>query len=171
MAPPQAKSNKRRTRKRRRRAVDTSSSSSSSATSSEDERPSTVAVPMKKPATPEPASSSTSSASSSDSEDFNRIKQKKGSSTNITDVPLGRDTELPEDRPKRSPSPPVVKPLSFMASMEKSNSSDTMEKEKLLKERFRKFWMSSIADEFKNDLEEIRKVTKEGKHYRAFINP
>lgn len=31
------------------------------------------------------------------------------------------------------------------------------EKEKALKEKFRKFWMSSVADAFKDELEEIRK--------------
>jgi len=31
------------------------------------------------------------------------------------------------------------------------------EKEKKLKERFRQFWMASVADEFKDDLEELRK--------------
>jgi ribosome assembly protein 3 len=33
-------------------------------------------------------------------------------------------------------------------------------KEKALKEKFRKFWMASVADGFKDDLEEIRKVSR-----------
>ena len=40
----------------------------------------------------------------------------------------------------------------------KSDGSHDVEKEKELKERFRKFWMTSVADAFKSDLEEIQKV-------------
>jgi ribosome assembly protein 3 len=35
---------------------------------------------------------------------------------------------------------------------------DDAQQEQILKEKFRKFWMTSVADGFKDDLEEIRKV-------------
>jgi ribosome assembly protein 3 len=35
---------------------------------------------------------------------------------------------------------------------------DDAQKEQILKDKFRKFWMASVADGFKDDLEEIRKV-------------
>jgi len=34
---------------------------------------------------------------------------------------------------------------------------DDAQQEQILKEKFRKFWMTSVADGFKDDLEEIRK--------------
>jgi len=33
-----------------------------------------------------------------------------------------------------------------------------IERETALRERFRKFWMGSVADAFKDDLEQLRKV-------------
>ena len=35
-----------------------------------------------------------------------------------------------------------------------------------MREKFQKFWMASIADGFRDDLEQIRKVSKEQRHVR-----
>jgi hypothetical protein len=60
-----------------------------------------------------------------------------------------------------SPSPPpsVTTIPSFIPSTGSAESD--AQKEQMLKDRFRKFWMTSIADGFKDDLEEIRKVSRE----------
>jgi len=60
--------------------------------------------------------------------------------------------------PRRSPSlsPPPASIPSFLPS--KTSATETDEQnEQLLKDRFRKFWMASVADGFKDDLEQIRK--------------
>jgi hypothetical protein len=54
-----------------------------------------------------------------------------------------------------SPSPPPVEIPSFLPAPGDTNAE---EKERELKERFRKFWMSSVADGFRDDLEELQKV-------------
>jgi hypothetical protein len=36
--------------------------------------------------------------------------------------------------------------------------SSAAEKERDMKEKFRKFWMASVAEGFRDDLEELRKV-------------
>ncbi|KAG6879848.1 hypothetical protein C0992_010806, partial [Termitomyces sp. T32_za158] len=50
----------------------------------------------------------------------------------------------------RSPSPPSAAIPSFLQN---ANATE----EELMKAKFRKFWMASVADGFKDDLEEIRK--------------
>jgi hypothetical protein len=59
---------------------------------------------------------------------------------------------------RRSPSPPL--PDTTIPSFIPSGglAENNAQNEEVLKDRFRKFWMASIADGFKDDLEEIRKV-------------
>jgi hypothetical protein len=47
---------------------------------------------------------------------------------------------------------------------------DATAQEQLMKERFRKFWMASIADGFRDDLEEIRKVCCSHHPAMIFVN-
>jgi hypothetical protein len=56
-----------------------------------------------------------------------------------------------------SPSPPPAQLPTFLPETNKGEN-DTIAQEQLMKEKFRKFWMASIADGFRDDLEEIRKV-------------
>jgi hypothetical protein len=77
------------------------------------------------------------------------------------EVPRGKQPQnvTPETLRQHSPSPspPATLP-SFLPSSETANN-DAESKEKELQDRFRQFWMTSVADGFKDDLEEIRKVS------------
>ncbi|KAF4574369.1 hypothetical protein EYR36_005703 [Pleurotus pulmonarius] len=116
-------------------------------------RPKIESVSPQKPApvvTTQASSSSSSSSSESDSEDSDapqRVESSKQTpgKAQIKQLPLQ----------ERSPSPQPVPIPSFLPSQ--TEAAEAAEQEKVLKERFRRFWMSSIADGFKDDLEEIRK--------------
>jgi ribosome assembly protein 3 len=146
MAPTQPK---KRQRKRKRRAFPQSSSSSSS-------DPDTSPESVQEPPSPlktdiqDQSSSSTSSSSSAESEsDDNENPVVQRSSINVKKtVPL---------RPPPSPSPPPVMIPPFMPPS--NTPGDDENEERVLRDRFRKFWMNSLADGFKEDLEEIRKVS------------
>ena len=56
----------------------------------------------------------------------------------------------------QSPTPPTAAIPPFLPSQVDADAAKQHEKE--LKEKFRKFWMASVADAFKDDLEEIRKA-------------
>ena len=130
---------RKRNRKRKRRAASTSDSSdSSSSSSTEDEAPkaTTKIVPI----VPLPSQPQLDSDSSSDSES-------SSSSDNTTaEIPRGRQA-----------SPSAALP-SFLPS--EGAEDDVGSKEKELQNRFRQFWMSSVVDGFKEDLEEIHKVSR-----------
>jgi hypothetical protein len=68
-------------------------------------------------------------------------------------VPKEKDAPRP-----RSPSPslPSAEIPSFLPQ---KTSADYEAREQAMKDKFRKFWMSSLAEGFKEDLEEIRKVS------------
>ncbi|KNZ76948.1 hypothetical protein J132_10896 [Termitomyces sp. J132] len=85
---------------------------------------------------PEESSSSSSSSSSEDESEEERVV-----------MPVSTKPR----RASRSASPPSAEIPSFL-----SNSSGDAKAE--MKAKFRKFWMESVADGFKDDLEEIRKV-------------
>ena len=133
---------RKRNRKRKRRAASTSDSSdSSSSSSTEDEAPkaTTKIVPI----VPLPSQPQLDSDSSSDSES-------SSSSDNTTaEIPRGRQA---------SPSLPSAALPSFLPS--EGAEDDVGSKEKELQNRFRQFWMSSVVDGFKEDLEEIHKVSR-----------
>ncbi|KAF8518907.1 hypothetical protein JB92DRAFT_2901160 [Gautieria morchelliformis] len=147
---------RKRNRKRKRRNV--SSSSSSSSSSSEDDGPSVVPAPSKAPpaATADKSgsesdtSSSSSSASSTSLTSSVRIAEptKKSAASGPSDPP-------PRRQPSRSPFPPDT---TLPALLPADPATDAGKgKEQALKAKFREFWMASIADGFKDDLEQIRK--------------
>lgn len=143
---------KKRNRKRKRRAASSSSSSDSSSSSSTDEAPKTTTkvVPIV-PSLSQPQLSDSSSESESSSSD-----------DTTAEIPRGREpkNEIPKTARQfsPSPSPPSAALPSFLPS--ENAEDDVGSKEKELQNRFRQFWMSSVADGFKEDLEEIRKVSR-----------
>ena len=143
---------RKRNRKRKRRAASTSSSSdSSSSYSTEDEAPKTTTkiVPVV-PSLPQPQLESDSSSDSDSS----------SSDDTTVEIPRGRPLQNTTPKTHRqfspSPSPPSVALPSFLPSENAEDDSGFKEKE--LQNRFRQFWMTAVADGFKVDLEEIRKV-------------
>ncbi|KAI0640549.1 hypothetical protein C8Q79DRAFT_1015080 [Trametes meyenii] len=165
MAPPapKAQAARKRTRKRKRRNVSSSSESSSSDDSSSDTdapQQAVVRVAVKGAATkktqsqPAPTSDPSSSSSSPSSE----------SESSDSDVEPARGLSPPDAaatksiNPSRRPPSPTPPPTSVPSFLSGPGASEQeKEKEQALKERFRKFWMASVADAFKDDLEEIRK--------------
>ncbi|GBE85450.1 predicted protein [Sparassis crispa] len=148
MAPVSAKPTvpRKRNRKRRRRAA--SSSSSSSDSNSDDSEPSSpkpqpkAQIPVAEPSTSEDTESE--SDSSLDAGDPQTDIRADKSTHGVTTIAAP---------PRRSPSPtppPVAIPSFSQAISDKQN-------EQALRDRFRKFWMASVADTFQDDLEEIRK--------------
>lgn len=178
MGPGQPKPARKRNRKRKRRVVSDSSSSEEDSSSSSSDAESTgpkktVTVrQLAKPAAPE----------STDEESEDDLSSSSDESQDDSDPGVeGVDMSLPSSRPGRpgpplqrdSPSPqPTVEIPPFILP-------NAPESEQALKEKFRKFWMASIAEGFKDDLEEIRKVCdpREGhcssaacaKHVRRWI--
>ncbi|KDQ28735.1 hypothetical protein PLEOSDRAFT_1038651 [Pleurotus ostreatus PC15] len=153
MAPPPAKPIRKRNRKRKRRAASSSSSSSSSDSNSSDsesvspQKQAPVVATQAHASEPSSSSSSSSESDSDDSDVPHRVEPTKETpgKVHVKQVPT----------PERSPSPQPVPIPSFLPSQ--AEAAEVVEQEKVLKERFRRFWMSSIADAFKDDLEEIRK--------------
>ena len=146
---------RKRNRKRKRRAASTSSSSdsSSSYSTTEDETPKTTTKVV--PVVPSLAQPQLASDSSSDSES-------SSSDDTTAEIPRGRQPENVTPKTPRqissSPSPPSAALPSFLPL--ENAEDDVGSKEKELQNRFRQFWMSSVADGFKEDLEEIRKVPR-----------
>lgn len=165
MAPAAAKlPARKRNRKRKRRAASSSSSSSSSSSNSSSDDDATkpkTHLPLKTPVN----ESSQSSSSSSDSESDSDSDSSSNPFVQPTIKPLTAPSPvLPDHVPlkpatrRRSPSPDI--PAAEIPSFIPLNSSGEMDtqKEQALKDKFRNFWMASVADGFKDDLEEIRKV-------------
>lgn len=145
---------RKRNRKRKRRAASTSSSSdSSSSYSTEDEAPKTTAKIV--PVVPSLSQSQLESDSSSDSES-------SSPDDTTAEIPRGRQPKNVTPKFPRqfspSPSPPSAALPSFLPSENAEDYDGSKEKE--LQNRFRQFWMTSVADGFKEDLEEIRKVSR-----------
>ncbi|TBU29114.1 hypothetical protein BD311DRAFT_787978 [Dichomitus squalens] len=155
MAPAPAKppAARKRMRKRKRRAVSSSESSSSDDSSSDSEAPqqAVIRVSVKGTKKPEPEPSDPSSSSSdSDTEDDSDVEPAPELS------PEGVSEAAPQKPARRSlsPTPP---PSSIHPFLPPKSAAEDRQDEQVLKERFRKFWMASVADAFKDDLEEIRK--------------
>ncbi|KAG2066784.1 hypothetical protein BDR04DRAFT_1233764 [Suillus decipiens] len=171
MGPPASKpAARRRNRKRKRRAVSSSSSSSSDDSSSDESTQSTpqkpASLPTKQPES-DTSSSSESASSDSDSEseddDVGTSIVKEQMQTNGLKVPNEKDTPRP-----RSLSPPL--PSAEIPSFLPPNpSADDQAREQAMKDKFRKFWMSSLAEGFKEDLEEIRKEPNLGPSKLALL--
>jgi ribosome assembly protein 3 len=170
--PATTKNTRKRNRKRRRRLVSSSepsSSSSSEDTSSEleDEEPTTVKrktqVPVKSAVSEASSSSSGSSDSESDSEsgsESNEGSIHPEDDIEMIDAPVP-STERTGKRVRivysRSPSPIPPPVPSFLPT--KPDGSVNAESEQQLRDRFRKFWMQSVADAFQDDLGQIHKVS------------
>ncbi|KAF8511067.1 hypothetical protein BU17DRAFT_54899 [Hysterangium stoloniferum] len=155
---------RKRVRKRKRRNVSSSESDSdsSSSSSSEDEQKKVQVkgqpvIPAKVKDTSsdsDPNPDSDSSTSSNSSSPSNRTKQ-ASSNPGLTSKPSKAPIRRPPPQPpSRSPTPPSTAIPSLLPH---STANVPSENEKALKEKFRTFWMSSVADAFKDDLEEIRK--------------
>lgn len=158
MGPARLKPARKRNRKRKRRIVSDSSSSeedSSSSSSTSDastpNKPVTVRQ-LEKPTAPGGTDTDDSgddvSSSSDESQDDSDLGV-EGVGLPLPSSKSGRaEPPLQRDSPSPQPAvdiPPFIPP-------------NTPESEQALKEKFRKFWMASIAEGFKDDLEEIRKV-------------
>ncbi|KAI6168934.1 hypothetical protein EDD17DRAFT_1772630 [Pisolithus thermaeus] len=139
MAPTAARpTTKKRNRKRKRRIASSSSESSSSDDSSSVD--SVSSAQRSKTTLPPPLPHD-------DSEADNEVTEKAASpQPDIT----GPSTKGPTSPARDSPSPP---PPSVVATPPLINPGSP-EDELVLKEKFRKFWMASLAEGFKDDLEE-----------------
>lgn len=174
MAPP--KTNKRpaqrkRNRKRKRRDVSSSSSSSDSSESGSEAGLPTktrVTLPANEPSLKSPAPASSSSASSgSESESSDDSSSSESDSdeeaTSTPKAQAGSKQAVPEaasdskpGRKARVPSPPPLRNVPAPALVD-----GDAQKEQELRARFRQFWMGSVAEAFADDLNEIRKVSRD----------
>jgi len=146
---------KKRNRKRKRRVASSSSSSSADESSSDASAP-LVQKPKTLQKPPPPDSSedeSSSSASASSSEDEFDPEKEVNAKSISPDHGVSEPSAKKQERDSPSPPPPAAVAIPPFAS---SSSED----EQVLKEKFRKFWMASLAEGFKDDLEELRKASK-----------
>jgi len=159
-----AKTARKRNRKRKRRVASSESSSSSSedtSSSAEDENPSTVKLKTQVSAKPvvseDPSSSSESSESEQDSSS-EAGSDHEGDDVEMLDASVPNKKYGKQDKVvySRSPSPTPAPVPSFLPT--KPDGSVDTEGEQQLKDRFRKFWMQSVADAFQDDLVQIHKV-------------
>ncbi|KAL0070011.1 hypothetical protein AAF712_002908 [Marasmius tenuissimus] len=166
---------RKRNRKRKRRA-DFSSSFSSSSSSDPDSESDTekpgVAVKVTRKVAPTapaattagkkdgldgPSSSSESSASSSEESDSDDELQKRRPRTQTRVEPGTHEGMAPiEESRARSASPPPPS-TAIPSFLEPQDGQTSEQREQEMRDKFRKFWMSAVADGFKDDLEEIRK--------------
>lgn len=166
MPPAKPAAPRRRNRKRKRRAVSTDSSSSSSDTSSsEGESPQ---KPIPTPAAvvnvsdeddDDDTDSSLDSDSSESEVDMGNAALTPGRAPGTNAKVASASTVKPQKAPliRRSPSP-SIKPVEMPTFLPSKEDKPDPKQELLMKEKFRKFWLSAVADGFKDDLEEIRKV-------------
>jgi ribosome assembly protein 3 len=143
---------KRRIRKRKRRQAASSSSSSSSDSESDSQNAQKfTASPAALPTAPAEDRSEQSSLSDSSS---------TSSASDAESVRDGGDARMQSPhtrRPQnRSPSPPdpTIPPLVTL----NPTTDEEKQRDAQLREKFRKFWMASVADAFSDDLEKIQKV-------------
>jgi len=146
------KTARKRNRKRKRRTASSSSSSESSSSGSENGGPTAVKLKTQVPTKPAVSEDSPSSSESSSDESIHREDEEMIDAS----VP---PTKQPDKRERvvysRSPSPVPASVPSFLPT--KPDGSVDTETEQQLKDRFRKFWMQSVADAFQDDLAQIHK--------------
>lgn len=121
---------------------------------------------LKTRVTPKPVVSedSLSSSESSESESDSSSSSDEASTNQEGDVemidasvsPAGKSDKRERVVYSRSPSPVPASIPSFLPT--KPDGSVDTENERQLKDRFRKFWMQSVADAFQEDLVQIHKV-------------
>ncbi|KAJ3991858.1 hypothetical protein F5050DRAFT_1812057 [Lentinula boryana] len=155
---------KRPNRKRKRRAVSISSSSSGNSSSSDNDSAVVKSVPAltdtPKTKTDEEDedldsnSDSDSSSSSSSSSSGDSHSAPDPSATFKSD-----SRSIEKSRRLRSPSPGPIAPstLQIPSFLSEKDIQDAKESERVLQEKFTQFWMNSIVEGFKDDLEIIRK--------------
>ncbi|KAF8709720.1 Ribosome-assembly protein 3, partial [Rhizoctonia solani] len=152
---------RKRNRKRKRRAASSSSSSaSSSSSSSEDESPQVTTIPVPTKIIVQQDSSDSESDSSSSSSSSSSASSESSSSVRSTGLQAAATTHAlpkPKRRDSHSPSPPPTALPSFLPP---SGTEGSHKREEELRARFRSFWMASVADGFRADLEELHKVSK-----------
>jgi ribosome assembly protein 3 len=154
---------RRRNRKRKRRQASSSSPSNSSDSSSDEselqKKTPVKEAPLIKPQATRPSPSpslSSSSSSSSDSEGGDDDDDAPVTHPAITQRTDSEPTPKARDRPRSpSPSPPPTNAPPFLPP---EGSSNRAQDEQALRNRFRQFWMASVADAFADDLEQIRQV-------------
>ncbi|EKM58997.1 uncharacterized protein PHACADRAFT_249145 [Phanerochaete carnosa HHB-10118-sp] len=151
MAPPNTNVQPRkRARKRKRRVASSSDLNSDSSPSSGPSSPVITRKVLVKPKAPESLQESSDSQDSSSSSEstLSRVASPAPitGGDEVAAVPEARQRECPSSPPPIANSPPAFLP-----------PEDPSHSEAALRTRFKKFWMVSVADAFKNDLEEIRK--------------
>ena len=162
-----AKNPRKRNRKRKRRVASSSESSSSPSSEdgspgSEDEKPTTVKLKTQASAKPVVSKDSSSGSSESESEsDSSEEFIRQGDDVEMLDASVPTEKNDKQERVvySRSPSPTPAQIPSFLPT--KPDGSVDTENEQQLKDRFRKFWMQSVADAFQDDLVQIHKVGRE----------
>ncbi|THH13852.1 hypothetical protein EW146_g6412 [Bondarzewia mesenterica] len=158
MAPEKPVAPRKRNRKRKRRVASSSSSSDSSdssSSSSDEDAPTIKAkkhLPTKQVA-PDSSTEDSSSSSSSDS-DSDAEPVAPTPAPDATPAATRSSRVVAEKWTSPPPSPPPASIPSFMLHGDVSRGALD---EHALKERFRKFWMASVADAFRDDLDQIRK--------------
>jgi len=100
-------------------------------------------------------SSSESSESESDSESSSDHHEDDVEMVDASVPPAGQSDKRERVVYSRSPSPVPTSVPSFLPT--KPDGSVDIESERRLKDRFRKFWMQSVADAFQDDLAQIHK--------------
>ncbi|KZS88997.1 hypothetical protein SISNIDRAFT_417367 [Sistotremastrum niveocremeum HHB9708] len=147
-------STKKRIRKRKRRN-EVSSSSSSSSSSSDDSSDENTTVAPKAVAAASAVNDDSSDSESSSSSSSSSSSDDEAEST----PPKSKVSEISKPSKKMrsslSPSPPPHEIPSFLP--QQGTAAEKLNKEKELKEKFRKFWMASLVDGFADDLDKIRK--------------
>ncbi|TFK64175.1 hypothetical protein BDN72DRAFT_889649 [Pluteus cervinus] len=156
MPPVKPPAPRKRNRKRKRRVASSDSSSSSedsasSASDNESKIPQKPALPTaQQTASKSDDSESESSSDSSDSESDEWAEPLR----TLPGKNVAKQAQTaPVHRHSPSPPPQSVELPSFLPT----GGEDDPQREQLMKEKFRKFWLSAVADGFKDDLEEIRK--------------
>jgi hypothetical protein len=113
-----------------------------------------------KPVVSEDVSSSSESSESDSESDSSSDEQSIHQGDDVEMLDASVPTEKPDKRERvvysRSPSP-IPPPVPSFLPTGPDGSVDT-DSERQLKDRFRKFWMHSVADAFQDDLVQIHKV-------------
>ena len=154
-----ATATRKRNRKRKRRAASLSSSSESSdSTSSEAQEkqpaPKAAEVAVEPSSSSEPSSDSDSESDSGTDVESPVANQKHHNPELRASSTVKQNINATRSSPSPSP-PPAIIPSFLPSTDEDPTGSKTQE----MREKFRKFWMASVAEGFKDDLGQIQKVS------------
>ncbi|KAH7930356.1 hypothetical protein BV22DRAFT_1079346 [Leucogyrophana mollusca] len=167
MAPAAPKPARKRNRKRKRRAASSDSSSSDDSSDSESSQtPKTLPAKAIHPGTSKSSEDSSSSSSSSESDSESEVEHVEALAAPPAAAPAQDvDSALPRQL-SPSPEPSRVQIPSFLPV---NPTTDDIQSEKALKAKFTQFWMASLADGFKDDLEQIRREPNLGPSRLALL--